>query len=60
MLQNLLIEVQMMSNDVLNNARYAHASPSENTDYSVKTVSNIRTDEDRLAVVDSRNLKEEA
>ena len=48
----------MMSNDVLYDARYAHASPSENTDYSIKAVSNIRTDEDWLAVVDSRNLKE--
>ena len=31
---------------------------AEHAGVSVKTVSNIRTDEDRLAVVDSRNLKE--
>lgn len=48
----------MMSDDVLDDTKHAHASSSENTDNPVKTVSNIGTDEDRLAVINLWNLKE--
>ena len=48
----------MVAHDVLDDARYAHASPSEDADDTIKTVSYIGTDEDRLAVVNPWNLEE--
>ena len=48
----------MVAHDVLDDARYAHASPSEDADDTIKTVSYIGTDEDWLAVVNPWNLEE--
>ena len=39
----------MVAHDVLDDARYAHAPSSEDTDDTIKTVSYIGTDEDWLA-----------
>ena len=47
-----------MAHDVLDDARYAHTSPSEDADDTIKTVSYIGTDEDWLAVVNPWNLEE--
>ena len=41
----------MVAHDVLDDARYAHAPPSEDADDTIKTVSYIGTDEDWLADV---------
>ena len=48
----------MVAHDVLDDARYAHAPSSEDADDTIKTVSYIGTDEDRLAVVNPWNLEE--
>ena len=48
----------MVAHDVLDDARYAHASPSEDADDTIKTVSYIGTDEDWLAVVNLWYLEE--
>ena len=44
-----------MAHDVLDHARHAHPSPSEDADDTIKTVSHIGTDEDWLAVVNPWN-----
>ena len=48
----------MVAHDVLDDARHAHAPSTKNADDTIKTVSHLGTDEDRLAVVDPWNLEE--
>ena len=48
----------MVANDVFDDARHAHAPSSKDADDTVKAVSYIGTDEDRLAVVNPWNLEE--